>query len=118
MKDIILTCCGAPVAPPPEEMDCPECGTHWTELQVEEVQMRELEAVPVVDSLRAARMLKQDKDWVVAHWEELGPMYCVAPDLPEIVFPVTDIRLFARDHNLRLTPLSIENDALWAQKNP
>jgi hypothetical protein len=80
--------------------------------------MQEMERIPVVDVLRAARMLRQDRNWVQARRAELGPIYYAATDLPDMVFPLAEIRRFARENSLDVTPLPIESGALWAKRNP
>ena len=115
MNDIILPCCGGAVSAPPRELDCPACGTHFSEQQVDGVQIQEITSVPVVDVLRAAKMLNQPEEWIVHNRQLLDPMPGAALGL-SFVFPLTAISRFATERNLSITPLSPTNGALWLQQ--
>ena len=111
MKDIILPCCGELVPAPPREINCPKCGTHFTEVQVDSAQLEELSSVPVVDVVRAARMLNRPQEWIVQQKQLLDPIPAAALGL-DFVFPLTAIRRFATELGLPIKPLAA-GVALW-----
>lgn len=115
MNDIILQCCGQAVPAPPCEIDCPACGTHFTELQVDGVQIQEITHVPVVDVLRAARILNQPAAWISQREEMLDPIYGGLG--LRVVFPLTAIRRFATARSLTITPLPTDG-VLWMRREP
>jgi len=116
MNEIILPCCGESMPGPPREVVCPVCRTPFTAAQVEEFQMKELTSIPVVDVLRAARMLSRPPDWIGAQRQLLEPIYGVPSLSLDLVFPLTAIRRFAREQGLALTPVPIENGPLWVNR--
>jgi hypothetical protein len=113
MNDIILPCCGSAVPPPPREISCTGCGSYFTEVQVDGVQMKEINLVPGIDDLGAARMLNQTKDWIVQHEHLLDPIRGALG--LRCVFPLTAIRSFATVRSLTITPLPTDG-ALWISR--
>jgi hypothetical protein len=113
MGDIILTCCGQAVPVPPCELDCPACGSHFAEVEVEGLQMQEIDSVPAVDVLRAARMLDQSPDWIAQRRQMLDAIPG-GLELP-FVFPLTAVRRFATEQSLSITPLPV-GGALWIKR--
>ncbi|MDR3719762.1 MAG: hypothetical protein P4K98_13265 [Bryobacteraceae bacterium] len=114
MNEVILTCCGHIVTAPPADVTCLGCGTRFTERQVEQLQIQQLEQIPVVDILRAANMLNQTEGWIFERRASLEPMHHVRG--LDVVFPITAVRRFAIESNLPLTPRPIENGVLWVNR--
>jgi hypothetical protein len=86
----------------------------FTERQVEQLQMQQLEQIPVVDILRAANMLNQSVGWILERRASLEPIHHVLG--LDIVFPITAVGRFAVESNLPLTPRPIESGVLWVDR--
>jgi hypothetical protein len=111
MNDIVLVCCGEAVPPPPGDIDCPACGTHFTAGQTEQLQMREIQDIPMVDVRCAARMFNQTQQWIFERRQVLKPIHGYRG--LDFVFPLAAIRRFATEQKLTLTPRPIVNGVLW-----
>jgi hypothetical protein len=120
MNKVILTCCGAFVSVGAEQIGCPACGARWSAAQIEALQVEELAKIPVVDPLRAGRMLARTVNWILQQRSALEAMHSVTlsgtTQAVEVGFPLTALRRFATERNLAVRPLAA-NSVLWVDRS-
>jgi hypothetical protein len=114
LNEIILTCCGETTPRAAGPISCPACGTQFTEIQVDQILLRELTYIPVVDAVRAGEMLSQPTAAISQHRQMLEPIFGVLS--LDAVFPITAIRRFATECNLTIAPRPVENGVLWTER--
>ncbi len=117
MIPITLTCCGATISMSADNgVACPECGTRFSQDQLETIQMQETLEEPVVDMHRAEKMLGRDHTWINAQ-REAGRLKAIPPpqglESLDFVFQLSAIREFARAANL---PVKSAQSILWARR--
>jgi hypothetical protein len=84
-------------------------------MQVEELMVQQIDQIPVVDTLRATRMLDLPERTIFEQRRLLGAIDG-SPIGLDLVFPVAANRRFATENNRNVNSLSPMNGVLWIKR--